>query len=170
MFSEHKLGSLNLISRLWNVKEMSAMDDCCQVPARKINSLSCPVCHQKGNTIQIITLKALLTPAALQTINPASSYAFCSNADCEVVYFTDGHIYNKDSVKVPVFQKDEGRDVPVCYCFGWTRERLIQASLENQNPVRHISEQVQANRCGCEVNNPQGSCCLGNVTAYIHHI
>ncbi|GAA0391237.1 hypothetical protein GCM10008933_22710 [Paenibacillus motobuensis] len=69
--------------------------------------------------------------------------------------------------KVSVFQKDDSLDVPVCYCFGWTRERLIQAVREHQLPTDHIQEQIQANRCGCEVNNPQGACCLGNVTAFI---
>nr|WP_274436662.1 hypothetical protein [Alicyclobacillus sp. ALC3] len=46
----------------------------------------------------------------------------------------------------------------------------MKAIHENQNPVQHISEQIQADRCGCEVNNPQGSCCLGNVMAFVHSI
>ncbi|TBX75972.1 hypothetical protein E0M25_15535 [Bacillus mycoides] len=35
------------------------------------------------------------------------------------------------------------------------------------NPVELIRENIRENRCGCEVNNPQGSCCLGNVITYI---
>ncbi|MNP74322.1 BFD-like [2Fe-2S] binding domain protein [compost metagenome] len=73
-------------------------------------------------------------------------------------------------LKVSVYQKDDSMAVPVCYCFGWTRERIVQAVKENQQPIDRIREQVQANRCGCEVNNPQGSCCLGNVTTFIRSL
>ncbi|EPZ44481.1 putative iron-sulfur cluster-binding metallochaperone [Alicyclobacillus acidoterrestris] len=146
------------------------MDDCCQIAESELASLHCPLCHQKGKRVQLITLKALLTPSALQSLDPQLSYAFCSNANCTVVYYCDQQTFDKDDVKVPVFQKDGAMGVPVCYCFGWTRERLMEAIRENQNPVQYISEQVQADRCGCEVNNPQGSCCLGNVTTFVRSI
>ncbi|WP_206915907.1 putative iron-sulfur cluster-binding metallochaperone [Alicyclobacillus suci] len=146
------------------------MDNCCQVPDAKFASVSCPSCHQNGKRVQLITLKALLTPSALPNLNPALSYAFCSNANCAVVYFSEEQTFDKDNLKVPVFQKEGAMDVPVCYCFGWTRERIVEAIHNNQNPVQYITEQVQAERCGCEVNNPQGSCCLGNVTTFVRSI
>nr|WP_272942629.1 hypothetical protein [Alicyclobacillus hesperidum] len=46
----------------------------------------------------------------------------------------------------------------------------MEAVHNNQNPVQYVTEQVQADRCGCEVNNPQGSCCLGNVTTFVRSI
>jgi hypothetical protein len=130
----------------------------------------CPVCQQIGKSVQIITIKALLRPQALETIEPESNYAFCPNSFCEVVYFNGVQSYGRDCLKVSVYQKDDALDVPVCYCFEWTRKRLIQAIRSRQNPVEFIREHVQANRCGCEVNNPQGSCCLGNVTKFIQSI
>ncbi|RAP29948.1 (2Fe-2S)-binding protein [Brevibacillus laterosporus] len=147
------------------------MDSCCQTSTEKPTTPNqCPVCHQKGKSVQLITLKALLKPTALETIHPKLSYAFCSNPSCEVVYFSDLQTFGKNMLNVSVFQKDDALDVSVCYCFGWTRERLIQAVQENQHPIDHIREQVQANRCGCEVNNPQGACCLGNVTTFIRSL
>ncbi|SHK58128.1 putative iron-sulfur cluster-binding metallochaperone [Alicyclobacillus hesperidum] len=146
------------------------MDDCCQIPDIKSDPLNCPACHQNGKRVQLITLKALLTPNALPNLNPVLSYAFCLNSDCSVVYFSEGQTFNKDDLKMPVFQKDGAMDVPVCYCFGWTRERIVEAVHNNQNPVQYVTEQVQADRCGCEVNNPQGSCCLGNVTTFVRSI
>ncbi|MGG4341993.1 putative iron-sulfur cluster-binding metallochaperone [Paenibacillus lautus] len=147
------------------------MDSCCQTSIEKqITLTQCPACHQKGKSVQLITLKSLLQPTALETIHPDSSYAFYSNPSCEVVYFSDLQTYDKDTLKVSVFQKDDELDVPVCYCFGWTRERLIQAIQKNQRPTDHIREQVQANRCGCEINNPQGTCCLGNITTFIRSL
>ena len=129
--------------------------------------MHCPICRQKGKRVQLITLKALIRPSALETIDPEKSYAFCINPSCDVVYFSDVQTFETNKIKVPVFQIDDALDVPVCYCFGWTRERLKQAVQENRQPVDKIREQIRANRCGCEVNNPQGSCCLGNVTTFI---
>ncbi|WP_083932141.1 putative iron-sulfur cluster-binding metallochaperone [Cohnella laeviribosi] len=147
------------------------MGSCCQTADKESSSMNvCPVCQQKGKSVPLITLKSLLEPAALETINPEDAYAFCPNPSCEVAYFSDSLTYGKDMLKVSVYQKDDALDVPVCYCFGWTRERLIQAVQKNQQPIDHIRKQVQANRCGCEVNNPQGSCCLGNVTAFVRCI
>lgn len=144
------------------------MDDCCAVPTPpKDNNVLCPECKQKGKAVEIITLKALLIPSTLETIHPHVSYGFCQNYGCDVVYFSDNQTFRKRDVKVPVFQKDDGINVPVCYCFGWTRQRIAHAVQQKEQPLKHISEQVQANRCGCEINNPQGSCCLGNVTAYV---
>lgn len=57
--------------------------------------------------------------------------------------------------------------VHVCYCFSWTRERLSQAIVTDQQPTDQIKAHVQAGRCGCEVNNPQGACCFGNVNAFV---
>ncbi|MEC0259833.1 (2Fe-2S)-binding protein [Paenibacillus sp. VTT E-133280] len=147
------------------------MHSCCQTSTdNPTKSIQCPVCYQKGKTIQLITLKSLLQPTALETIYPELTYTFCANSSCEVVYFSDEQTFGKDMLKVSVFQKDAALEVPVCYCFGWTRERLIQAVQENQNPIDHIREQIQAGRCGCEVNNPQGACCLGNVTSFIRSL
>lgn len=148
------------------------MDSCCQTSTEKPKTpTQCPVCKQKnGKGVQLITLKALLKPRALETIHTESTYAFCTNSACEVVYFSDVRTFGKDMLKVSVFQKDDALDVPVCYCFGWTRERLLQAVQENQHPIEHIREQIQSNRCGCEVNNPQGACCLGNVTTFIRSL
>ncbi|WP_230632831.1 bacterioferritin-associated ferredoxin [Paenibacillus athensensis] len=111
----------------------------------------------------------MLRSTALETIHPESSYAFCSNSSC-VIYFSDLQTYGKDTLKVSVFQKYDSLDVPVCYCFGWMRERLLQAVQVNQSPTEHIREQVQANRCGFEVHNPQGACSLGNVNTFIRNL
>ncbi|WP_019011639.1 hypothetical protein [Deinococcus aquatilis] len=42
---------------------------------------------------------------------------------------------------------------------------LLSAGVKGLPEV--IRGHIRANRCGCEVNNPQGSCCLGNVTRLI---
>ena len=114
----------------------------------------------------MITLKALLTPSALASLEPAQAHRFCPERTCEVVYFSPLRRYRRAEVKVPVYQKDPAISVPVCSCFGQTRADLKEAHQQGrgQETVETIQQHIKAGRCGCEVNNPQGRCCLGNVT------
>jgi hypothetical protein len=146
-------------------------DDCCAVPQtapkaeRRLPAL-CPGCGLRGRRVELITPKSLLRPSALERLVPEETYYFCSQPRCQTVYFSDGSRFGAGELKVPVFQKDLGQDVPVCYCFDWTRRRIAAeiAVTGRSSAADNISRHVQAGRCACEVNNPQGSCCLGNVT------
>ncbi|WP_256678082.1 putative iron-sulfur cluster-binding metallochaperone [Fischerella major] len=103
-------------------------------------------------------------------IAPLSNYFFCNSTDCPVVYFNEqGQTFITNELKVPVYQKDEGLQVPVCYCFNWTRDRILQQMQQTNHstPESSIRTHIQAGRCGCQVNNPQGSCCLANIRAFI---
>ena len=131
----------------------------------------CPKSGEQGIPIQLITLKSLLSPPALAQLDADSSYAFCRDPICPVVYFSEqGQSFGVDDLKVPVFQKESGEDVPVCYCFGWTRRRIrqeLQGSKTPQAILEEIAAHIKARRCGCQVNNPQGFCCLENVRQVI---
>ncbi|RJG22480.1 putative iron-sulfur cluster-binding metallochaperone [Paenibacillus thiaminolyticus] len=144
--------------------------DCCASSNNTgvIKIRECPSCGEKGKNVQIITLKSLLKALALETIESENSYAFCSNPACSIVYFSGNHsqTFMENDLKVPVYQKNPSTNVPVCYCFDWTKDRL-QAAGTDQRPADEIKAHVQAGSCGCEVNNPQGACCLGNVSAFV---
>ncbi|WP_448572800.1 putative iron-sulfur cluster-binding metallochaperone [Trichothermofontia sp.] len=128
--------------------------------------MNCPHDRSQGKPVKVLTLKSLLVPQALERLNSQADYQFCSSAHCPVVYFSAaGDVFTPGDLKVPVFQKDPGEDVPVCYCFGWTRRR-IQGLDEPCSVTEQIKPHMKAGRCGCEVNNPQGSCCLKNVRDY----
>ncbi|MGE8078264.1 putative iron-sulfur cluster-binding metallochaperone [Peribacillus loiseleuriae] len=152
------------------------MSDCCAMEEQVSESSGsefCPTCIAKGKKIKIITLKSMLKPAALDTLNAELTHYFCSSKDCHVVYFdTDTKTYLTSDIKVAVHQKDQSLVVPVCYCFDWTKEKIKQYVERGltPNPVEHIRENIKENRCGCEVNNPQGSCCLGNVTKFMNQL
>ncbi|WP_346293233.1 putative iron-sulfur cluster-binding metallochaperone [Sphaerothrix gracilis] len=145
---------------------------CCPEPNEADNSKTtaggCPRCHHVGKSVDLITLKSLLTPIALAELNPEQIYRFCPEVCCSVVYFSaKGQTFTTTDLTVSVFQKDLDENVPVCYCFGWTRQR-IKTTVEQQGAqsvMASITHHIQAGRCGCEVNNPQGSCCLANVKA-----
>lgn len=152
------------------------MSDCCNTKeqiSEMSDSGTCPACMVLGKKVKPLTIKSMLKPAALSSLYADLTHYFCSTSNCNVVYFdTNKKTYSLSDVKVPVHQKDTTCTVPVCYCFDWTKEKIIQ-SVEKElkpSPIDHIRENIKENRCGCEVNNPQGSCCLGNVTKFMNQL
>ncbi len=139
-------------------------NSCCQNQS-KIN-VNCPINQKKGKPVKIITPENVLQPQALVKLNKTANYFFCPDENCPVVYFNQqGQTFKIEELKIPVFQKDKSKNVPVCYCFDWTRN-LIEREIEEtgQSSVeKSIKEKMKAKLCACEINNPQGSCCLANV-------
>jgi hypothetical protein len=149
------------------------MADCCSNPKeiKKVSVVAeCPSCRRKAKSVKLITLKSMLKSSSLETLNAKENHFFCASEDCDVVYFDMlKKVYLVSDLKVAVHQKDKSSTTPICYCFDWTKEKISEY-VENGNadkPIEHIRQNIKENRCGCEVNNPQGSCCLGNVTAFI---
>jgi hypothetical protein len=151
------------------------MGECCNLSSStKKNETRwqriCPQDGTKGKPVQLITLKSLLVPVALEQLNPASAYGFCPSTNCPIVYFSEqGQTFTTADLKVPVFQKNVDENVFACYCFGWSRQRIREELNQSgkSNAVDMITTHIKAKRCGCEVNNPQGSCCLENVRSVV---
>ncbi|ASC69900.1 hypothetical protein XM38_008300 [Halomicronema hongdechloris C2206] len=146
------------------------MGPCCDSSSSQDAVYTCPQNQQRGKPVHLITLKSLLTPSALARLEPQRQYRFCDAPDCPIVYFSNqGDTFTTQDLEVSIFQKDRGDEVLVCYCFGWSRQRLRNERISTgySTAIESITAHVKANRCGCEVNNPQGSCCLGNVRRVI---
>ena len=97
----------------------------------------------------------------------APEHRFCPAADCQVVYFGHSEVFQREDVVVPVFQKELPGARTVCYCFAIT-EKDISLELAGQgrsSATERITQLVKDERCACEVRNPQGTCCLGNVAS-----
>lgn len=118
-----------------------------------------------------MTIKALLRPEALATLT-AGSHRFCPTASCPIVYFAQGETFGVDAVAAPVFQKLVGVDRTVCYCFQIGEADLRREIQETggSTATMRVSALVRAGRCACEVRNPQGSCCLGNLSSMVTEI
>ncbi len=146
------------------------MESCCTVPtAPRTEARACPQCGRRGKPVGVVTLKSLLVPAARAMLDAKATHYFCQDPSCAVVYFGDGRVYRTQDVTVPVFQKSPSAEVPVCYCFGWTRARM-RAEIERtgrSTAAETISAHIQADRCACELTNPQGSCCLANILGVV---
>jgi hypothetical protein len=117
-------------------------------------------------------VKALLTETALRRVQ-VTHYRFCGNAACDVVYFGDaGDRFNMPDLRVPVWQKAQVGARLLCYCFGETESGIRVEFLEHgrSDVVCRIREHIGAQRCACDIRNPRGACCLGDVIAAVKHI
>ena len=145
------------------------MGDCCVVkPTTPTSPTRCPECGRQGRLVQRITVKAMLRPTALMRLS-APEHRFCSTARCRVVYFGPGEAFDREEIVVPVFQKEPEGNRTVCYCFGVTEGDIRREIAETgrSEAVERIRALVRAERCACEVKNPQVGCCLGDVVAML---
>lgn len=141
-----------------------------QHPDRAVNA--CPTCGKVGKPIQAQTVKALLSVSLRQV--QAANYLFCRTQTCPVVYFSmDGEqTFTVEEVRERVYQKEpETEEVFVCYCFNHTIGEFRTASANGREAmVDDINTGINAGQCACDLRNPQGSCCLGNVRNLIKRL
>ena len=136
-------------------------------------SILCSACGQKGKPVDILTLKALL--AVPLTELRAAEYAFCRTPDCPTVYYSlDGQQrFSEDALRERVHQKHPtADDVWVCYCFRHSPAsiRAERVGTGHSSVGASVNSAIQAGKCACDIRNPQGSCCLGNVRAVVQRI
>jgi hypothetical protein len=91
---------------------------------------------------------------------------FCRTPSCDILYYDlEGRIARKQDARVRVGVKETQEPIPLCYCFGFGRadvEREIAQTGDCTIPER-ITAEIRAGRCACEIKNPSGACCLGEV-------
>jgi CopZ-like zinc binding protein len=145
------------------------MSECCSVnaaPPRAPRVMNCPVSGTRSKQVGLLTVKSLAR--RLPFAMPVMQYYFCTAPGCEVVYFPSNPgapSFSRDDLLVRVGAKEPNEEATVCYCFGISR-RHIREEVEatgGSSVAQKIKAEIQAGRCACEVKNPSGKCCLGNV-------
>ena len=147
------------------------MSSSCASPAPEPGR-TCPISGTAGTPVARQTVKALLTECALGRLSP-SSHRFCPEAACPVVYFdAAGHCYTTAEVRVPIWQKEPFGARMVCYCFGENEADICDetARLGRSGAVVRIRRHIEHGRCACDVRNPLGVCCLGDLTAAVRRV
>jgi len=125
----------------------------------------CPHCGEKGKTVSGQTVKSLIA-VSLRSVHEETGYFFCREQFCPVVYFTgDGqHTFKREHLRERVYQKEpDNLDVLMCYCFQYSVGDIKSAREEQQAIIADINAGIKAGQCACDLRNPQGSCCLGNI-------
>lgn len=135
------------------------------------DNAGCPRCRQPGRAVSAVTVEAMLIVEAKARLTRSDGFHFCATPKCDVAYFhpTSGKVVLQRDVRVPIFQKSPNPNRLVCYCFSHTAAE-IQTEVRAKGSSR-ILEDIKT-KCAqgldaCERNNPQGSCCLGNVQRVI---
>ena len=145
---------------------------CCPEKPEASNPSLCPQSGWPGKAVDLQTVKALLTESALSRLVP-SDYRFCADPACDVVYFdVNGSRFAADDLRAPVWQKLPFGSRRVCYCFGES-EDSIRAEMETggqSSAIERIRAHIAAGRCACDIRNPRGACCLGDVIAAINRV
>lgn len=141
-----------------------------QRPLRVLNA--CPVCGKAEKPVQGQTIKSILSVSLRQVRNV--QYLFCRTQTCPIVYFSaDGEqTFTIDEIREGVYQKEpQADDVFICYCFRHTVGELRAASPDERSAmVDNINLGINAGQCACDLRNPQGSCCLGNILGLIKQL
>ncbi len=120
-----------------------------------------------------ITVKALLSVPLTEVRDVP--YRFCRTPDCPTIYYAaDGlQAFDEAALRERVHQKHPADDdVFICYCFRHTpstiRAELLQTG--HSTVVERITAGIDADQCACDIRNPQGTCCLGNVRTVVKRI
>ena len=148
------------------------MNGCGDSRAAEPGARACETCTELGAPVQLQTVKALLTEVALRRVQ-LTHYRFCANPVCETVYFGDvGDRFGTGDIRVSIWQKEPFGARLLCYCFGETEAGIRRELLEHgrTDVVARIREHIDAQRCACDIRNPRGTCCLGDVMAAVRRL
>lgn len=132
-----------------------------------------PTCPVKGVPTRPVgrrTVEGLVAPA-VRAVLVSQPYYFCAAPDCDVVYVSvlGDHLVTKGQLTVRVGIKESDDPIPLCYCFGYDRRAIRNDIRQNGSTEiqRIITERVRAGECRCELTNPSGGCCLGDIARAI---
>src|SRR5258708_33197546 len=146
------------------------MSDCCSENANTEAApavMACPVNGARSKQVDMLTVKSLVRQLPLGM--PDTQYYFCDSSDCEVVYFAldaGAPRFCREDLVVRAGAKETADPIPICYCVGFTRQDIWDEirSTGKSTVAKRITAEVEAGRCACEVKNPSGKGCLGDVT------
>jgi hypothetical protein len=146
------------------------VSECCS--AKEVDETPasrCARCMGLGTAVDLLTIRVLLTDQALGRLQPGR-HRFCPEPICDVVYFDErGAVFTTADLRVAVWQKERPGLRTICYCFG-ENERGIQAEVDGSgqsDAVGRVRQHIAAGRCACEVRNPRGVCCLGDLVTAV---
>ena len=132
------------------------MTEYCGNECKPLKKHRCPVNGKEYSSVGVKTiLHHLIAPWKKEL--SSKSYYYCTDKDCDVVYFgQDDSVISKYELRTKVGIKENGPDRTVCYCFGVS----YLAAEESAVAVNFVKEKTKNSLCSCETSNPSGRCCL----------
>lgn len=147
------------------------MHNCCYTGQETKQTVNvCKSCDKRGESVSRQTIESLLCSQALLRLQ-LGDYLFDASPDCEVVYFSNecSSYFTKDDVRYRIGIKETEDPITICYCFGHTVESARSEILHSARSTvaEAITKEILAGKCACEVKNPSGRCCLGEVNKVV---
>ena len=143
-------------------------DTSCASTPVEVSGSGCPTCGRVGKTVARTTVSALTRGL----VAPHQDFRLCREPACPTVYYGSlGSLFGvNDMHVVPGFK--EGSEGWVCYCYHHSLRSLERELRETgeSTVVAEITAEVQAGNCACDVRNPTGKCCLGEVQRALRHL
>lgn len=141
------------------------MESCCGVAPLTLKAAG-PECGAEGKPVSHKTLLNMLVDKRKGDVNNGNYY-FCATLGCPAIYY-DSHgstTFFKGDIKIRVGLKETDPPIPVCYCFNITKEDIRDEIRKTGRSTasQRIRSEIKATGCSCEINNPSGRCCLGDV-------
>jgi len=141
------------------------MRQCCGFPQER-PSVACPKNEKVCKPVPRITVEALVRPEHKHSL-ALLPYYFCDSPSCDVVYISASgeRLITKDQLRVRVGIKENEDPIPLCYCFDFDRKAILDdIRLKGRTDIpKIITQRIKAGECRCEVTNPSGNCCLGDI-------
>ena len=168
MFSNFKVKKADSISCSIDTKNNEY--NCC-TPQPK-GKAECPQCNEKAKGVLGKTLQHLLIEEAKENLSCFDGFYYCKTPSCEVVYFRDNELLTQKDMSVVVGLKKDANPATVCYCFLWTKGKITKEIVTdgNSSALEDIKHKMDTIGCSCEILNPSGACCLGDVAKAIKEI
>ncbi len=135
------------------------MSNCCSKSNNDQQNLkrhTCPESNKECGEVPYKTILHHLKEPWKLTLKE-QAYYFCSDPDCDVVYFGfDNSTIHKDQLRTKVGVKEQSDEALLCYCFDVSRA----TAQSNEKAKSFVIEQTKKSLCSCSTHNPSGKCCL----------
>ena len=126
----------------------------------------CSSCGTQSRSVSRKTVLSMLRPQFLEEALHGS-YRFCAARQCPVVYFEEHgiRVFTIDDLRIVVGIKASRDPIPLCYCFGFDESHLREEIFHTGSTTipERISQLIREGLCSCDIRNPSGGCCLGDV-------
>lgn len=136
--------------------------------------IGCPVCGNPGMTVNLTTPQHTLSRDVRDRLSTGTSYHFCDNSDCDVVYYNDKDtsVFTTDDLKNRVTIKDDAPETPLCYCFKVLKKQALEeiARTGSTNVFQTIQAKMKPGQsCFCEKANPRGDTCTRDIQQWLEN-
>jgi hypothetical protein len=132
------------------------MQECCNNSSNTRTKFSkCPVSHNKCSLVPSSCVQFhIKNPHSIKDLN----YYFCSDPECEVVYFSEkNHLIKKSEIKISIGVKEQNNKKRIlCYCFSIS----YQDFKGDIKLKEYVVNKTKSKLCNCILLNPSSKCCL----------